>query len=87
MDVSRHRYPFVILIPLFFFSFYFFLWIRTGFEAKAAFVPSHFLRPPYEASRVDIQFYYNFKKLYTDILLELSKDDQVLFLQGFNDVL
>ena len=27
-------------------------------------------------------FYYNFKEIYTDIPLE---DDQVLFLQGFND--
>ena len=29
-------------------------------------------------------FCYNFKEIYTDIPLE---DDQVLFLQGFNDVL
>ena len=33
------------------------------------------------------QFNYNFKKIYTDIPLELPKDDQGLLLQGFNDVL
>ena len=31
--------------------------------------------------------YYNFKTIYTDIPLELPKDDQVLLFQGFNDVL
>ena len=82
MDVSRYRYPFVILIPLYFVAFSFFLWLQTGFEAKAAFVSSRLLHLP-----VDIQFYYDFKKIYTDIPLELPKDDQVLFLQGFNDVL
>ena len=41
----------------------------------------------YEPSRVDIQFYYNFKKIYTDIPLELPKDDLVLLFQSFNDVL
>ena len=46
MDVSRHRYPFVILIPLFFLSFSFFHWIQTGFEAKAAFDPSRFVNLP-----------------------------------------
>ena len=61
--------------------------MQTGFEAKAAFDPSRFVKPRYEPSRVDIQFYCNFKKVYTDISLELPKDDQVLLLQGFNDVL
>ena len=46
MDVSRHRYLLVILIPLFFLSFSFFLWIQTGFEAKAAFVPNRFVNLP-----------------------------------------
>ena len=71
MDVSRHGYPFVILIPLFFCLF------LSSFRCK----------PPYEPSRVDIQFYYNFKRIYTDIPLESPQDDQVLLLQGFNDVL
>ena len=68
-----------------FLSFSFFLWIQNGFEAKAAYDPSHL--PTYEPSLVDIQFYYNFKKIYTDIPLELLKDDQVLLFQGFIDVL
>ena len=48
LDVSRHRYPFVILIPPFFFfwSFSFFLWIQTGLEAKAAFDPSRLVNLP-----------------------------------------
>ena len=69
-------------------SFSLFLWIQTGFEAKAAYDPSHFVNlPTYEPSLVDIQFYYNFKTIYTDIPLELPKDDQVLLFQGFDDVL
>jgi len=77
MDVS--------LIPLFFRFFPFFLCIQTSFEAS--FRPEPLRKPPYETSRVDIQFYHNFKIIYTDIPLELPKDDQVLLLQGFNDVL
>ena len=61
--------------PTVFLSFSFFLWVQT--------VPEPLLKPPYEPSCVDIQFYYNFKK--TDIPLELPKDDQVLLLQGFNE--
>ena len=37
---------------------------------------------PHEPFRVDLPFYYDFKKIYTNILLELPKDDQVLLLQG-----
>ena len=40
-----------------------------------------------EPSRGDIQLYHVFKNIYTDITLELPKDDQVLLLQGLNDVL
>ena len=86
MDVSRHRYPFVILIPLFF--VFFFLSLDTSrLRGESSFRPEPLCKPPYEPSRVDIQFYDNFKKLYTDVPLELSKDDQVLLLQVFNDVL
>ena len=86
MDVSRHRYPFVILIPLFFCLFLSSLGYEPASRRKQ--LSSRTLcKPPYEPSRVDIQFYYNFKTLYTDIPLELSKDDQVLLLQGFNNVL
>ena len=86
MDVSRHRYPFVILIHCFF--VFFFLPLDTNrLRGESSFRPEPLRKPPYEPSRVDIQFYYNFKKIYTDIPLELPKDDQVLLLQGFNDVL
>ena len=84
MDVSRHRCPFVILIPLFYFSFSVFLWIQTGFEAKAAFVPSRFVHLPTNLPAATSNFVMT-KKIYTDI--ELPKDDQVLLLQGFNDFL
>ena len=86
MDVSRHRYPFVILIPLFF-VFFFLSLDANRLRGESSFRPEPLCKPPYEPSLVDIQFHYNFKKLYTDIPLELSKDDQVLLLQGFNDVL
>ena len=73
---------------VFFLSFSLFLWIQSGFEAKVAYDPSHFVNlPTYEPSGADIQFYYNFKRIHTDIPLELPKDDQVLLFQGFNDVL
>ena len=86
MDVSRHRYYFVILIPLFF-VFFFFPLDTNRLRGESSFRPEPLRKPPYEPSRVDIQFHYNFKKINTDIPLELSKDDQVLLLQGFNDVL
>ena len=86
MDVSRHRYPFMILIPLFF--VFFFLPLDTNrLRGESSFRPEPLRKPAYEPSRVDIQFHYNFKKIYTDIPPELPKDDQVLLLQGFNDVL
>ena len=65
MDVSRHRYPFVILIPLFL-SFSFFLWIQTGFEAKFAFVPSRFLNLPTNLPASTSNFTITLKK-YTEI--------------------
>ena len=86
MDVSRHRYPLVILIPLFF--VFFFLPLNTNrLGGESSFRPEPLRKPTYEPPRVDIQFYYNFKIIYTDIPPELPKDDQVLLLQGFNDVL
>ena len=69
-----------------FLSFSFFLEIQTGFEAKAAFDPSRFVNIPTNLSASTSNF-TNFKKIYTDIPLELPKDDQELILQGFNDVL
>ena len=53
---------------------------RKQFSSQAA------STPPQEPSHVDIQFYYDFKKV-TQIPLELPKDDEVLLWQGFNDVL
>ena len=85
VDVSCHRYPFVILIP-FFLSFSFFLWIQTGFEAKAAFDPKCFLNLPTNLPPWTSNFTITLKNICTDIPLELPKDDQVLLLQGFNDV-
>ena len=86
MDISCHRYPFLILIPLFF--VFFFLPLDTNrFRGESSFRPEPLHKPPYEPSRINIQFYYNFKKIYTDIPPKLPKDDQVLLLQGFNNVL
>ena len=70
------------------FSVFFFLPLDTNrLRGESNFRPEPLRKPPYEPSRVDIQFYYNFKKIYTDIPLELPKDDQLLLLQGFNYVL
>ena len=86
MDFSHHRYPFVILIPLVF--FFFFLPLDTNrLRGEINFRPEPLRKPPYEPSYVDIQFYYNFKKIYTNIPLELPKDDQILLSQGLNDIL
>ena len=73
--------------PTVFFVFFFLPLDTNRLRGESDFRPEPLRKPPYEPSRVDIQFYYNFKKLYTDIPLELSKDDQVLLLQGFNDAL
>ena len=56
-------------------------------RGESSFRPEPLRKPSYEPSRVDVQFYHNFKKIYTDIPLELPKDDQVHLLQDFNDVL
>ena len=67
---------------------FFFLPLDTNrLRGESSFRPEPLGKPPYEPSRVDSQFCYNFKKIYTDIPLELPKDDQGLLLQGFNDVL
>ena len=73
--------------PTVFLSFSFFLWIQTGFEAKAAFDPSRFVNLPTNLPASTSNFTITLKKIYTEIPLEMSKDDQILFLQGFNDVL
>ena len=86
MDVSRQKYPFVILIPLFF--AFFFLPLDTNWlRDESSFRPELLRTHTHEPSRGDIQVYHVFKKIYTDISLELPKADQVLLLQGFNDVL
>ena len=72
---------------VFFLSFSFFLRMQTGFEAKAAFDPSRFVNLPMNLSASTSNFTITLKKIYTDIPLELPKDDQVLLLQGFDDVL
>ena len=87
MDFSRHRYPFVIFIPLFFCLLLSSFGYKPASRRKQRFRPEPLGKPAYEPFRVGIQFYYNFKITYTDIPLELTKDDQVLLLQGFNDVL
>jgi len=58
--------------------------MQTGFDAKAAFDLSHFLNLPRNLTTSTSNFTII---LYTDIPLELPKDDQVLLLQGFKDVL
>ena len=73
--------------PTFFFVFFFLPLDTNRLRGESSFRPEPLRKPPYEPSRVDIQFYYNFKKIYTDIPLELPKDDQVLLLHSFNDVL
>lgn len=72
---------------VFFFAFFFLPLDTNRLRGESDFRPEPLRKPPYEPSRVDIQFYYNFKKLYTDIPLELSNDDRVPLLQGFNDAL
>ena len=66
MDVSGHGYPFVILISLFFFCLFLSSFGYKPASRKSSFRPEQLRKPPYEPSRVDIQFYYNFKK-YTQI--------------------
>ena len=87
MDVSRHRYPFVILIPLFFFSFPFFLWIQTGFEAKAAFDLSRLVNLPTNLPASTSKFTITLKKYIRRYTARIAQDHQVLLLKSFNDVL
>ena len=72
--------------PTVFFSSSFFLWIQTGFEAKAAFNLSFFVNLPTNLPALTSNFTVTLKK-YTQMMLELPKGDQVLLLEGFNDVL
>ena len=61
MDVSRHRYPFVILIPLFF--VFFFLPLDTNrLRGEISFRPEPLRKPPYESSNFIITL-----KKYTEI--------------------
>ena len=70
-----------------FFVFFFLPLDTNRLRGKSSFRLEPLRTPPYEPSRLDIQFYYDFKEVYTEALLELPKDDQVLLLQGFNNVL
>ena len=72
MDVSRHKYPFVILVPLFLSLFSFFLWIQTGFEEKAAFVPSRFVHLPTNLPASTYNLSMTLKKMLTDTPLEIK---------------
>ena len=72
--------------PTVFLSSSFFLWIQTGFEAKAAFNLSCFVNLPTNLPALTSNFTVTLKK-YTQMMLELLKGDQVLLLEGFNDVL
>jgi len=72
--------------PTVFLSSSFFLWIQTGFEAKAAFNLSCFVNLPTNLPALTSNFTVTLKK-YTQMMLELPKSDQVLLLEGFNDVL
>ena len=67
MDVSHHRYPYVILIPLFLSLFLSSFGYKRGFEAKAAFVPSRFVHLPTNLPAST----YNLS-IYTDIPLEIK---------------
>ena len=73
--------------PTVFFVFFFLPLDTNRLRGESSFRPEPLRKLSYEPSRVDVQFYYNFKKIYTDIPLKLPKDDQVHLLQDFNDVL
>ena len=87
MGVSRHRYLFVILIALLAKAFFFLSLSTNRLRDESSFRPEPLRTHTQEPSRGDIQLYHVFKNIYTDITLELPKDDQVLLLQGLNDVL
>ena len=57
-------------------------------RGESSFRPEPLRTPPHGPSRVDIQFLNEFLKIYTLTYtpLESPKDDQVFFLQGFNEV-
>ena len=72
--------------PTAFLSRSFFLWIQTGLEAKAAVDPSRFVNLRTNLPASTSNFTITFKKIYTDIPLELPKGDHVLLLQVFDSV-
>ena len=73
--------------PTVFLSRSFFLWIQTGFEAKAAVDPSRFVNLPTNLPASTSNFTITFKKnIHTVIPLELPKGDHVLLLQVFDSV-
>ena len=73
---------------VFFFAFFFLPLDTNRLRGESSLRPEPLRKPPYVRTfprRHPI--YYNFKNIYTDIPLELPKDDQVFLFQGFNDVL
>ena len=84
INISHHRYPSVILIPLFLCLFS--LPLDTNrLRGESSIRPEPLRTPPHGPSRVNIQFLNEFLKIYTYTPLESPKDDQVFFLQGFNE--
>ena len=57
-------------------------WLR----GESSIHPELLHTPSHGPSRVNIQFLNEFLKIYTYTPLESPKDDQVFFLQGFNEV-
>ena len=79
INISRHRYPSVILIPLFLCLFSLPLdtnWLR----GESSIRPETLRTPPHGPSHVNIQFLNEFLKIYTT--LESPKDDQDLIIFG-----
>ena len=58
--------------PTVFIAFSFFLWIQTGFEAKAAFVPSRFVHLPTNLPASTYNLSMTLKNISTDTPLEIK---------------
>ena len=58
--------------PTVFIAFSFFLWIQTGFEEKAAFVPSRFVHLPTNLPASTYNLSMTLKKILTDTPLEIK---------------
>ena len=85
VNISRHSYPSVILIPLFLCLFVS-TFDTNRLRGESSFRPEPIRTPPHGPSRVDIQFLNESLKIYTYTPLESPKDHQGFFLQGFDEV-